>query len=249
MILSRNRNLSLVFVLFFILLNHFNTGFSQKKSLSGLNLFSAESIVRQDTSIELRKLNKIYAAEPDTNFTYEKYADFLKKISDTSKYTVLPINEFRTTLNSKKIVIGLRHDVDVDLNKAYQFSETELNLGFRSTYYILHTATYYLENYGNFANHSSAILPVLKTMQDERHFEIGWHNDLVTIQAVYNIDPVAFLHNELDWLRTNGINIYGTASHGSPYCYVYKYLNFYFFEECTYPVVGQFFNNLMLPVV
>ena len=85
-------------------------------------------------------------------------------------------------------------------------------------------------------------------MQNVRHFEIGWHNDLVTLQAVYNIDPVAFLKNELAWLRANGINIYGSASHGSPYCYTYKYLNYYFFEECTYPVVGQFVNNVNLPI-
>jgi hypothetical protein len=85
-------------------------------------------------------------------------------------------------------------------------------------------------------------------MQNERHMEIGLHNDLVTLQAVYNIDPVQFLKSELSWLRSNGINISGTASHGSPYCYTYKYLNFYFFEECTNPPVGQFVNNITLPL-
>ncbi len=85
-------------------------------------------------------------------------------------------------------------------------------------------------------------------MQNERHFEIGWHNDLVTLQLIYNINPVTFLHNELNWLRSNGIKIIGTASHGSNYCKVYHYLNFYFFEECTYPVVGNFTNNITVPI-
>ncbi len=168
-------------------------------------------------------------------------------VSDTSKYIVLPLNEFRDTINTGKIVIGLRHDVDNDLNLAYRFSETESNLGFRSTYFILHTAPYYLANSSNMAVHSDRILPVLRSMQDEKHFEIGWHNDLVTLQAVYKMNSVSFLSNELSWLRSNGLKIYGTSSHGSSYCYVYLYLNFYFFEECTWPIVGQFVNNLTLP--
>jgi hypothetical protein len=221
---------------------------SQKKSISGQKPVSYESMVRQDTSTAIKKPTAMPVAGPDTNFTWEKYASFLGKISDTSKYIVLPLNEFRKTFRPGKVVIGLRHDVDVDLNVAYQFSEIESKLGFRSTYFILHTAPYYLADPGNMAVHSPAILPILKTMQNDRKFEIGWHNDLVTLQAVYNIDPVAFLHNELRWLRENGINIYGTASHGSNYCYVYKYVNYYFFEECTYPVVGQFVNNLTLPL-
>jgi hypothetical protein len=248
MILQRNRYLYYILSLFFVLFCHTDTLYGQNNSNSGLiKAVTEKSNSRQDTTFEQRK-KKVLSEEPDTNFTYEKYAAFLTKISDTSKYLVLPINEFRNTFNSNKIIIGLRHDVDIDLNIAFQFSETESKLGIRSTYYILHTAPYYLANSNNKAIHSENIIPVLKKMQDERHFEIGWHNDLVTLQAVYNINPVTFLSNELSWLRSNGINIYGSASHGSNYCYTYKYLNYYFFEECTYPVVGQFVNNLTLPI-
>jgi hypothetical protein len=247
MILIRNRYLSLIIVFSFVFFCLSNTLSGQKSGLS-IKIIPEESSIRQDTILESRKNNAIITAVPDTNFTFEKYAAFLTKVSDTSKYIVLPLNEFRNTFNSKKIIIGLRHDLDNDLNLAYQFSETESKLGFRSTYYILHTAPYYLANSDNKAIHSDRIIPTLKAMQNDKHFEIGWHNDLVTLQAVYNINPVAFLHNELAWLRSNGINIYGTASHGSNYCYTYKYLNYYFFEECTYPVVGQFVNNLTLPI-
>jgi hypothetical protein len=188
------------------------------------------------------------STEPvDTNFTWEKYADFLKKISDTSKYIVLPINEFRKTFDTNKIVIGLRHDVDNDLKVAYRFSKTEKDLGFRSTYYILHTANYYLADPANKAVHSDSILPILRDMQNNSGFEIGWHNDLVTLQVVYHIDPVDFLHQELNWLRNNGIKIVGTSSHGSPYCKIYLYLNYYFFEECTWPIGGVYVNNITIP--
>jgi hypothetical protein len=184
---------------------------------------------------------------PDTNFTYEKYADFLVRVSDTSKYIVLPVDEFRKKFDTNKIIIGLRHDVDNDLKIARQFSLTEKNLGFRSTYYILHTADYYLAKPDNKSIHTDSILPILKDMQNNSHFEIGWHNDLVTLQVVYHIDPVNFLHQELEWLRSNGLKITGSASHGSSYCRTYNYLNFYFFHECTWPIVGQFVNNVEIP--
>ena len=187
---------------------------------------------------------------PDTSFTYEKYSNFLLKISDKSKYLVLPINEFRKAINPEKIVIGLRHDVDIDLGKALQFSELEKALRFRSTYYILHTAEYYLADPNNKAIHNERIIPVLKYMQNESHFEIGWHNDLVTLQIVYNIDPVTFLKQELKWLRDNGIKITGTASHGSNYCGVFNYVNFYFFKECANPSWGRgkYVNYITVPV-
>lgn len=188
------------------------------------------------------------AAEPDTNFTFEKYGEFLNKISDPQKFIVLPLNEFRTTFDNSKIVVGLRHDVDIDLSHALSFSATEYNLGFRSTYYILHTAPYYLQTPGNMAVHTENIIPILKKMQDERHFEIGWHNDLVTLQIIYKLNSIDFLKNEMAWLRSKGIRVTGTASHGSPYCHTYGYLNYYFFEECSSTPVLPYVNNVTIPI-
>ena len=207
--------------------------------------------VRQDSLAVIKSAPiETKSESPDTNFTYEKYSNFLLKISDTSKYLVLPIDDFRKTINTKKIVIGLRHDVDLNLDKAVEFSEVEKVLGFRSTYYILHTADYYLANSNNKAVHNLNIIPVLRSMQDKSGFEIGWHNDLVTLQIVYNIDPVTFLTQELKWLRDNGLKITGTASHGSNYCKDYLYVNFYFFNECANPPwgMGIYVNNKTIQV-
>lgn len=218
--------------------------YGQVKSIPPLNLPKSLKIF-QDTA---KKNKNIVVTEPDSNFTYQKYAAFLKNISDTGRYIVLPLNEFRQTFNSDKIIIGLRHDVDIDLGHAWEFSAIESAMGFRSTYFILHTAPYYLANENNMEVHNDKIIPLLKKMQNERHFEIGWHNDLVTLQVVYNINPVTYLHNELKWLRANGLKIYGTAAHGSSYCKQYHYMNFYFFEECSYPILPHRENNNSVPV-
>jgi hypothetical protein len=185
---------------------------------------------------------KFINSKSDSGFTYRKYVDFLNEISDTSKYIVLPINEFIKTINPKKIIIGLRHDIDLDLDIAFNLSKVENNVGFRSTYFVLHTANYYLANPGNKAVHNELIIPSLKKMQNVFHHEIGWHNDLITLQLVYKIDPVIFLHQELSWLRDNGLFITGTASHGSNFCYTYKYVNWYFWKEFPNPNVAAFKN-------
>ena len=243
MILRLKRTLYLILNLFVIYLFSAGVVSGQENHPEGLTFLPKIFSLKQDTA----KQKQVLTAAPDTNFTWQKYASFLKKISDTSKYIVLPLNEFRQTLNSKKIVIGLRHDVDVDLNIAYEFSKYESGLGFRSTYFILHSAPYYLADQNNMAVHSEKIIPILKKMQDEMHFEIGWHNDLVTLQVIYNIDPVVFLHNELNWLRSNGLQITGTAAHGSSFCKTYHYMNFYFFKECSYPILPGRENNITVP--
>jgi hypothetical protein len=187
--------------------------------------------------------SKFLHAERDSNFTYSKYLDFLANFGDTNKFIVLPLEKFRKTFNRRKIIIGLRHDVDLDLNIAHRLSMVENNIGVKSSYYILHTAPYYLADANNMAVHNDSIIPTLQTMQNKLHHEIGWHNDLVTLQVVYNLDPIAYFHQELNWLRNNGLTITGTASHGSNYCYTYNYLNYYFFNEYKDHIVGQFKNN------
>ena len=247
MILIKNRKLILILGTI-ILSNFLSQVYGQNESRQESVSIVKQADSEQDTAREHRKKNVITDAQPDTNFTWEKYSAFLTKLSDTSKYIVLPLNEFRKTFNSKKIVIGLRHDVDNDLNLAYRFSETESKLGFRSTYFILHTAPYYLANTKSMTIHSGKIIPILKSMQNDRKFEIGFHNDLVTLQLIYNINPVSFLHKELDWLRSNGINIFGVSAHGSNYCKIYHYMNFYFFHDFTYPVVPKRENNISVPI-
>lgn len=79
-------------------------------------------------------------------------------------------------------------------------------------------------------------------MQDEFGHEIGFHNDLVTLQLIYDIPPIEFLRSELAYLRGNNINIVGTTYHGSQYCYKYHYYNAYFWKE--YPDAGWNYEYL-----
>jgi hypothetical protein len=169
-------------------------------------------------------------------FNLSKYDDFLKYISSSDHFLIVPLKDFKKTTSTDKVVISLRYDIDANINAAIKFAYREHKYGLKSTYFILHTADYYGKITGSSFQRNPQIIYYLKKIQNDFGHEIGFHNDLVTLQIVYGISPKEFLKNELAYLRGNKINIVGTAYHGSPYCYIYKYYNAYFWNE--YPDNG-----------
>lgn len=158
--------------------------------------------------------------------------EFVSKLANTDSIICVPLKDFNETVDGNKIVIGLRHDIDHDINGAIEMAKIEKKHNISTSYYVLHTAKYYLINEDLKSHRDNNVLPYLKHLQNTYDHEVGFHNDLITIQVIYDIDSKEFLHKELNWLRENGIEILGTASHGSSYCHEYNYLNFYFFDEC-----------------
>jgi len=175
------------------------------------------------------------------SFSYAEYSHFLMKISDQSKYKNVTLNDFLQT-KTMLPVISLRHDIDGKINNALKIAEIEYKHNIIATYFILHTAEYYGTTEKNYVKHNEEIIPLLKKLQDEYNHEIGWHNDLVTLDFIYGINPRKYLQTQLGWLRENGIRISGTAGHGSSFCHKYKYLNQYFFSGFQEPK-GKFVNN------
>jgi hypothetical protein len=98
--------------------------------------------------------------------------------------------------------------------------------GVRASYFLLHTAGYYADR--------DRVLESAGRLQRLGH-EVGWHNDLVTLDLVDGIDPVAYLHDELAWLRSHGIAITGVSAHGSLHCHRLGYTNDEFFLDHPTP--------------
>lgn len=171
-----------------------------------------------------------------------KYEEFLKYLASSNRFLIVTQKDFPTTTSTDKVIISLRYDIDDDINAAVKFAYRENKYNIKSTYYILHTASYYGITKLNYFKRNDNIIYYLKKIQDDFGQEIGWHNDLVTLQIIYNLDSKSFLKNELEWLRGNGINIYGTCAHGREYCYVYRYVNSYFWKE-TDGSNNRFFYN------
>jgi hypothetical protein len=177
--------------------------------------------------------------DPDHNLV--KYEEFLKYLVSSKRYLMVTQEEFETVNAPDKVIVSLRHDIDNNINGAIKMAYREHKYGIRATYYILHSADYYGVTKNYYFRRNEKAINYYKKLQETFGHEVSFHNDLVTLQVVYNIHPGAFLRQELAWLRANGISIKGSCTHGSPYCYIYHYLNTYFWRSS--PSYGQYFFN------
>jgi hypothetical protein len=167
----------------------------------------------------------------DKIFNLIEYDNFLKYLSVSNHFLIVPLKDFNNTTSKEKVVLSMRYDIDDNLNAAVKFAYREHKYGIKSTYFFLHTAKYYSTFIDSSFKRNQYVIYYLKKIQDYFGHELGFHNDLVTLQIVYNIHPKVFLKSELAYLREKGIKIVGTAYHGSPYCYKYNYSNAYFWLE------------------
>ena len=177
----------------------------------------------------------------DPIFNYKVFEDFIQHIATSDKFMVVSQKDFAQTTSTDKVIISLRYDIDVGINAAVKLAYREHKYGIHSTYMFLHTASYYGRTEPSLFMRNNDIIYYLKKIQDSFGHEIGFHNDLLTLQVVYDISPSAFLKEQLSWLRRNGISILGTCAHGSQYCYIYKYTNSYFWKG--FPDEGGKFSN------
>ena len=172
----------------------------------------------------------------DQIFNLIEYDKFLQYLSTSDHFLIVKLKDFENTTSEDKVVLSLRYDIDDNINASVKFAYREHKYGIKSSYFVLHTAKYYGEIIGPYFKRNDNVIYYLKKIQDSFGHEIGFHNDLVTLQIMYGIDSKEYLKNELAFLRGNNIHIFGTTYHGSPYCYIYKYFNAYFWKE--YPDGG-----------
>jgi hypothetical protein len=182
----------------------------------------------------------------DPNLNLQAYEKFLKYLAGSDRFLIVTQKDFDKTNASDKVVLSIRHDIDRNMDGALRMAYREHKYGIKATYFVLHTARFYGLTRKNYFNRNNNVIFYLKKIQDAFGHEIGFHNDLMTLQIVYGIEPRNFLKTELNWLRVNGIPIYGSSMHGSSFCYQYHYLNTYFWKDSP-NFGGQFYNYEYLP--
>jgi hypothetical protein len=169
-------------------------------------------------------------------FTFGQYEEFLKVLSD-DKFIVLPLNKMRDSVNNSKVIIGLRHDIDCDPFKAVQLAELENKYGFKATYFILPTASYYGTLSKNGLDRFYSMSEIYERI-DSLGAEIGIHNDLITVMLQYNLNPFNFNRNDLAYFESIHIPIYGSAAHGASIEAALKIENYEIFSDFDeHPVV------------
>lgn len=133
----------------------------------------------------------------------------------------------------------VRHDIDQDIENAVAMARWESEHGISSTYCVLHSAWYYgrFDEQRNLLARSEEMVERCLEIQEMGH-EINLHNNLVVTALRTGRDPYELLAEELDYLRSRGLRITGTSTHGDPLCGQAGFYNMELFSETVYPSRG-----------
>jgi len=130
-------------------------------------------------------------------------------------------------------VIAMRHDVDNEIESSVAFAQWEADRGYKSTYFILHTAPYWQDK--------TLLRKSLEFMVECGH-EIGIHNDAIAAAVVTGRDPRVILAEAVNELRDYGFDVAGTVAHGNALCYdkrgQIRFVNDELFTDCARPSLG-----------
>lgn len=125
--------------------------------------------------------------------------------------------------------IGVRHDVDNFIEPAVAMAEWESARGYRSTYFILHTAPYWADK--------ELLRSSLERIASCGH-EIGFHLNAITEAIATVRDPVEIAQEAVAELRSYGYSVRGVVAHGDSACYTYGFVNDELFVESARPEWG-----------
>jgi hypothetical protein len=145
----------------------------------------------------------------------------------------------RTPASPQDDLLLIRHDIDQDVENAVAMARWESEHGIRSTYCVLHSAWYYgrFDESGNLVARSEQMVERCLEIQAMGH-EINLHNNLVVTALKTGRDPYELLAEELDYLRSRGLRVTGTSTHGDPLCGQAGFYNMELFSETAYPSRG-----------
>ncbi len=163
-------------------------------------------------------------------YAWEDYIALLDELKNSDRYIVCPGRDFIKTFDPKKVVVYMRHDIDIDPSTALRMAEEEHKRGLKATYYILPTARYYGEQTPTGVRRYADMDRFYRKIQALGH-DIGVHNDLLSMAILWDIDPLEFQKQELDYYHANGFPVVGVVSHGSGVVLSRKLNNTWIFSE------------------
>jgi hypothetical protein len=146
-----------------------------------------------------------------------RYLDYLAHFGAT-----VPLAELHASPTAANVV-GLRHDIDHDLDAALEMAWWEQRQGCRSTYFLLHTAPYW--------DADDRLESKALQLQDWGH-EVGLHVNALTEWTRGAIDDVEVrLRDLLARLRGAGLQIDAVSAHGDRACYERQFANYWCWRE------------------
>jgi len=165
-------------------------------------------------------LNKIQRFFHFGNRSFKAYKNFIEH-AKASGFEFVPLKEMVKEKETNEKLIGLRHDVDSELKHALKIAKIEHDAGIQATYFIRHTAKYFYTDM-NSDKFNKTLIEKLLYLQNTLGHEIGLHTDLMPIEMIYKKDPVVYMNDLVDLLKSKGIHIVGIAPHGNLFRHIYR---------------------------
>jgi len=159
-----------------------------------------------------------YFRQVETNYQgftnpFHHYEQLVDMLAVDSRVSLVPCCELEQTQTSG-VTVSLRHDIDADPVTAVRMARLLARDGICGSFYLLHTALYYGRFFGTlFVRHRE-----LRPWVDQflvAGCELGLHNDALGAHEHLGVDGPAAMVQEIEWLRSRGATIRGTAGHNS----------------------------------
>jgi len=168
-------------------------------------------IVARDMRNYQQQVEANYADLSDSFDAYRQLVDGLIRID---RQMIIPACELAEPPTHDARRLALRHDVDADPITALRMARFLARRGVPGSFYLLHTAPYY----GEFHGHLFIRTPQLPRWI--RAFivagcELGVHNDALGASQIPGVNGAHVLQTEIQWLRSLGAPVKGTAAHNS----------------------------------
>lgn len=174
----------------------------------------AFSVDREKKMEEVLLENESAVRAAKHKYAWSDFLALLDEIKNGDRYLVRPGRDFIHTFAADKVVVYMRHDVDIDPATALRMAEEEHKRGLQASYYLLPTAGYYGKKSGAGVRRYADMDRLYRQIQSLGH-EIGVHNDLLSMMILWDIDPLEFQKQELAYYRQAGFQVVGAVSHGS----------------------------------
>lgn len=160
------------------------------------------------------------------DFSY--YQRFLDILRSNPRCDVRPLNQITEPVSPDKYRLCIRHDMDGEPFSSPSLSKALFDSGLSGSFYVLHTAEYYGRLAEKKFQKYSYIIELLRAIQDDYRCEVGLHNDGLWVYQKWKMDGSQAVTSEINWLRSNGLRVIGTAAHNS--APVYGAENFELFQ-------------------
>ncbi len=159
-----------------------------------------------------------YFRQVETNYQgftnpFHHYEQLINLLSRDSRVSIVPCCELERASGSG-VTVSLRHDIDADPVTAVRMARRLARDGIGGSFYLLHTALYYGRFFGTLFVRHRELRPWIDQLL-VAGCELGLHNDALGAHQHLGVDGPAAMVQEIEWLRSRGATIRGTAGHNS----------------------------------